>query len=382
MEELTSLTPIHPNTSPLGTNFKVYILIFNRGCESDPEQGCNSTEDAQDGVITPILIDPDENEYFCSDIPVAPSGQTFVSTCNVTDNVVTKSSMYSGEWIIIIEGLTFAWERSFYITAGPQATVTATPTAIFNVTVTPTSTVNSTVTTVYSTTLTPSTVTLPSVTLSHTRTITPKPVTTTSTKTVSIVQTKFSYTVAHTTKTKTASCTSTKRDPPCTFQPTKTKIAADIIASQISAASDVKRRDRMSSRRGLARRGLRRSAALELEKRSPGKYLVLMSNAGLILKKDVSTTTVTETTSTASVYSTYTASTITVVNTYYTTVTNTITPAPITVKSGATQVQVTVTAPTPTRTIRTNKTTKTTTTKTITATITKTKTVTPTCSKK
>ena len=43
---------------------------------------------------------------------------------NVTDNEVFKADMFPGTWIIIIEGLTFAWMREFDITTGFQSTTT------------------------------------------------------------------------------------------------------------------------------------------------------------------------------------------------------------------------------------------------------------------
>ena len=38
-------------------------------------EGC-----AGEGSITPILVDPNENEYFCSDIPTSPDDTNFNST--------------------------------------------------------------------------------------------------------------------------------------------------------------------------------------------------------------------------------------------------------------------------------------------------------------
>jgi hypothetical protein len=63
---------------------------------------------------------------------------------NVTGNEILKKHMYSGDWIIVIEGYTFAWMRTFAINAGPQQTLIQTPTAIFNITKTPVVTTSTT----------------------------------------------------------------------------------------------------------------------------------------------------------------------------------------------------------------------------------------------
>lgn len=67
-----------------------------------------------------------------------------LNNSNITGNEVLKRYMYSGDWIVIIEGYTFAWMRTFAINAGPQQTLTQTPTAIFNVTKTPVVTMSTT----------------------------------------------------------------------------------------------------------------------------------------------------------------------------------------------------------------------------------------------
>lgn len=66
-----------------------------------------------------------------------------------------KSQIISGNWIVVVEGLTFAWMRTFQIIAGPPKIVTETPTATVNVTATPTSTSTTTMTSVDVITLNP-----------------------------------------------------------------------------------------------------------------------------------------------------------------------------------------------------------------------------------
>ncbi|KAF4631994.1 hypothetical protein G7Y89_g6135 [Cudoniella acicularis] len=88
--------------------------------------GCDNEE------ITPILVDPNENEYFCSDIPTSPDYTSFLSTCPITQN-----QMFSGTWYIVIEGLTFAYVRTFTLTVGVPTTITETPTVTVGITSTP-----------------------------------------------------------------------------------------------------------------------------------------------------------------------------------------------------------------------------------------------------
>ena len=234
--------------------------------------------------------------------------------------------MTSGHWLIVIEGLTFAWMRSFEIIAGVQATITATPTAVFTVTSTPSVTVNSTVTEVYPTTLPPITVTQPAYTSQVTKTVTPPKVTVTSTKTNTKTSTQYSYGVTRTTKTKTAVCTTktTKKDPPCTYFPTKTTLAYSIIATQAASAVPRVKDKRMTP--GIMKRirdERKRMAAARLEKEAPGKQL-LRSSVAETNFLDVSTTTITQSTFTESVYTTETVPTVTEIITTTETSTQTV----------------------------------------------------------
>jgi hypothetical protein len=52
--------------------------------------------------------------------------------------------MYSGNWIVVMKGNTFAWMRTFAINAESHQTLAQTPTAIFNVTKAPTVTTSTT----------------------------------------------------------------------------------------------------------------------------------------------------------------------------------------------------------------------------------------------
>ncbi|OQV00756.1 hypothetical protein CLAIMM_06215 isoform 1 [Cladophialophora immunda] len=313
--------------------------------------GCQPS-DVQDAV-TPILVDPNSDEYFCSDIAVQPDGEDMVSTCNVTGNEVTKNNMFSGDWTIVIEGLTFAWMRSFSIIAAPPVVVTSTPTATFTVTSTPSTTITTTITNVFSTTASPSTVTVPTTTITRTITTTPAQVTVYSTSTITRTRTSrvFSKTVSTTTVTTSCRTQPPAKDPTCTIRPTKaTLAAANESITILPRMRQFGRHSRDGHKRAIERR----------------------DDAPVDTGPDQCTTTIVDTADAVSSYTTVTAPTSTEIDTENATTTTTVTPPPVTAYSGKAKTTTTVTAPTPTRT-RTTRTYQTVwTTSTIWATITST----------
>ncbi|KAG4417485.1 hypothetical protein IFR04_009368 [Cadophora malorum] len=82
-------------------------------------EGCTSGEE-----ITPILVDPNGDEYFCSQITTTPDDTSILSTCPIL-----QTDMFSANWYVVIEGLTFAYVRTFTLTVGIPATIKATPTS-------------------------------------------------------------------------------------------------------------------------------------------------------------------------------------------------------------------------------------------------------------
>ncbi|ETI27929.1 hypothetical protein G647_00378 [Cladophialophora carrionii CBS 160.54] len=295
--------------------------------------GCQPS-DVQDAV-TPILIDPNGDEYFCSDIGVQPDGQDMVSICNVAGNELTRNNMFSGTWTAIMEGLTFAYMRSFAIIAAPPVTVTSTPTATFTVTTTPSTTITSTITNVFSTTAPASTVTVP--TSTSTRTITTSPAQTTvywtSTSTRTRTTRVFSKTVSTTTVTTSCQTQTPSKDPVCTIRPTKATLAA--AASTISMVP--RQWTRQFQRPGNGRSGW-------------GTVCRALTPQQMLMTIDMCTTTVVDTAKAVSSYTTVTAPTSTEIDTENATTTTTITPPPVTAYSGKAKTTVTITAPTPTRT--------------------------------
>ncbi|OAL32197.1 hypothetical protein AYO20_07965 [Fonsecaea nubica] len=318
--------------------------------------GCQAS-DVQDAV-TPILVDPNSDEYFCSDIAVQPDGADMVSTCNIPGNEVTKNNMFSGDWTIVIEGLTFAWMRSFSIIAAPPVVVTTTPTATFTVTSTPFTTITTTITNVFSTTASPSTVTVPTTTITRTITTTPAQVTVYSTSTITRTRTSrvFSKTVSTTTVTTSCKTQPPAKDPTCTIRPTKATLAASLESITILPRM---RQFERNGRNGNKRAGQRRD------------------DSPVDSGPDQCTTTSVDTANAVSSYTTVIAPTSTEIDTENATTTTTVTPPPVTAYSGKAKTTITVTAATPTRT-RTTRTYQTVwTTSTIWATITSTVKTTP-----
>lgn len=197
-----------------------------------------------------------------------------------------KDQMWSGDWTVIIEGLTFAWMRTFSIIAAPPVVITSTPTATFTVTSTPSTTINTTITNVYSTTLPPATTTVPSVTLTRTITTTPSQVTVflNSTSTRTHVTKVFSSTVSTTIITTSCRTQPPRKDPTCTIHPTKASLAAasnptvgniTVSKATISPVPRFRGGGRERHMRGFDERRIIEPRGVNLVKRGPGKKLFL-----------------------------------------------------------------------------------------------------------
>ncbi|KAK2758385.1 hypothetical protein FQN54_004235 [Arachnomyces sp. PD_36] len=264
-------------------------------------------------TVTPILVAPSKDEYFCSDITTLPNDVDKISTCDVAGNEVRKADMFSGTWTIIILGLTFAWERDFEIIAGPQIKTTVTPTSqvTFNLTTQSTITENTVSVQTIESTLSAPTVTIPS---GKAPTLTVTPSTETITSTLSLIRTvkepKFALTeVVATVK---PACSQPDWDPRpdrrSTYRPTK----LDLIP-KIPILSDL----------------------------LPGHILADRAI-------DAPTITVTASPVIQTLTSTITGPPTTITVSKISTTTRVITPSPVTIVSG--KAQSTVTAPTPKRT--------------------------------
>jgi hypothetical protein len=334
-------------------------------------QGCN--QDKADVLLVSPDDAPVETELLCDEITTTPDNENKVSTCPIK-----KNQMTSGHWILLVlgnngkGGQPFAWQRDLYLTVGPQATTTYTPTVTVNVITTPTITQTDITTSTDTITTGPfSTVTVPSGTASKIKTITPKAVTTTSTKTMTRTKVSTTKTVSYTTKTVTPTCTTKphpgKPDKPCEYSPTKIHPAALVTPTVIPQARRwAPRADRPVDAEWVrarieAAKQRREEARKQLNRRAP----------------DAPTTTVTLQTPVSTTV-TQTAPAITTTETVLSTTQTTFVIPPPTVLSGI--LTKTTTLPTPTKTKVKFTYTTTTTTKTYAATFTRTTTKPPSAS--
>lgn len=118
-----------------------------------------------------------------------------------------------------------------YLTVGPQATTTYTPTVSFTMTTTPIVTQTVVTVSVFVSTIGPlSTVTVPSETAEKTRTVVPDRVTVSTTSTITTTKATSTKVFGVTTKTATATCNVPgrpfRRDKPMQFHPTRVRVAA------------------------------------------------------------------------------------------------------------------------------------------------------------
>lgn len=221
--------------------------------------------------------------------------------------------MWSGDWIVIIEGLTFAWMRNFSINAGPPVVVTSTPTLTYTSEYVPSTTVTTTFTSGYTTTLLPSTITLPSTTSTRTITVKPMQVTVTSTSTHTRLRTTRVFSKTITTTTITTSCKTQppKRDRTCTLRPSKATLAAATVP--VTALPRIRRGEPGILER-LRQRGVSPRQEGELVKRGsgPGKYENTVTPTAATDKTiDLCTTTFLDTSKAVSSYVTVTLPTST-----------------------------------------------------------------------
>ncbi|KAF2996642.1 hypothetical protein E8E13_003113 [Curvularia kusanoi] len=355
-----------------GVDFLDEGHYFINSLSTEPFSSVSTFKGCNTDVADILLIDPNNIEYLCDDVPTTPDNTNQLSKCPIQ-----KNQMSSGHWLLLILGNNgaypaqpFAWQRDLYLTVGPQATSTYTPTMTVVTTTIPITTVTDTTTSLLVTEVGPlTTVTVPSATAKKTKTITPKAVTTTSTKTLTKTRLDATRVVVTTTQTKTATCTQPGRpqpDKPCRYSPTRLHPAALATPTTISKGRYMPRSDRVvdyewARARVEAAKQKRHAKAQGVQRRAPDSETTTITAATPVTTTTTSTAPVTTTTETVLI-----------------TQTSTSTLPPATVFSGVfTQ---TTTLPTPTKTrLRIGWAT---TTKTITwgATFTKYTTITPSAS--
>ena len=356
-------------------------------------QGCSTGSDPAEI----LFIDPNNEEYVCSEVQTTPDNTSMISTCPFR-----KNQMLPGHSIILVFGNNgggepFAWQRGelllpkdnfveanllrdLYLTVGPQATTTYTPTVTFTITSTPIITSIITSTLSFTSTISNSkTVTISSKSGRKTRTVTPAPVYDTKTKTVTRTRQVWTKELSVTTQTSTATCNTPapwlyKVDKSADYSPTMVHPAA-LETSTIVASTAPYRIVRKSDRAvPVAYARARIDAAKARRARR--------ANQGLLAKRAADLPTITVNAATP-VNATVTVTTDATTTTESTAVssTQTITLSPVTVYAGGYSLYTAVTTlPTPTKTRMKfiHKTIRT--TKTYIATFTKTAVVTPSAS--
>lgn len=245
--------------------------------------------------------------------------------------------MFSGTWSIIIisnngDADSISYERTFDLKVGPQQTSTYTPTVTLSVTSTPIVNSTSISTYVSTSTLSANTVISPSSVFKPTRTITPHASTLTKTKILlTLTIPEFTLAIKNVIHTETATCVIPPKQNPC-----------DPVAKTTP-----------TSKAGSAKFRRAVDGSLSAER---AKWLAeRVSSHGMVAKRDLDSATVTVTDVSTADYVTSTstidvqATTVQVVS--ISTISSTITPAPITVYSGiATAKQTTVTLQASTKT--------------------------------
>ncbi|KAI7161012.1 hypothetical protein KC349_g3109 [Hortaea werneckii] len=249
-------------------------------------EGCQA-----DAFANNLLVDPNGDQYLCTDTDIFPDDTTETSTCPLE-----KQQMWSGDWTVVIisnngeKGCPFAIQRDFELTVAEPSTEVYTPTVTIPTVITPVETSTSVTTTTDWLTLT-STVTSPKYTLKPTTTIKPKRVTTTKTVTIGTIR-KTAYTAIPVVKTKTITRTcslphrATQKDRKATVTPTLVTAAA----LQITTVPEPTPKPRMRRATLDAEGRLLEKPAFVAERRAWLEENRQLEKRGL----DVATTTVTE----------------------------------------------------------------------------------------
>ncbi|KAI7371246.1 hypothetical protein KC354_g714 [Hortaea werneckii] len=307
-------------------------------------EGCQA-----DAFANNLLVDPNGDQYLCTDTRLFPDDTTETSTCPLE-----KQHMWSGDWTVVIisnngeKGCPIAIQRDFELTVAEPSTEVYTPTVTIPSVITPVETSTSVTTTTDRLTLT-STVTSPKYILKPTTTITPKRVTTTKTKTIGTIR-KTAYTAIPVVKTKTITKTcslphkATQKDRKATVTPTLVTAAA----LQITTIPDPTPKLRMRRAALDAEGRLLEKQAFVAERRSWLEENGQLEKRGL----DVATRTITEsdTSKFSTTTSISTAAATTMIITSEATTTSTLRTTRTLLSGRTTLSQVTVTAPTPTKT--------------------------------
>lgn len=86
---------------------------FINSLSTDPFTSVSTFKGCNTGVADVLLIDPDNVEYLCDDLPTTPDNTNQLSKCPIQ-----KNQMTTGHWLLLILGNNgafpaqpFAWQR-------------------------------------------------------------------------------------------------------------------------------------------------------------------------------------------------------------------------------------------------------------------------------
>ena len=147
-----------------GVDFQTNGNYFQNISSTAPFTFASLFEGCESDVANNILVDPNGDEYQCTDTPLQPDDVIELSTCPLD-----KDQMWTGDWSVLIisnngDGDPIAYERDFYLSVGLPSTITYTPTVTVTSTSTPLVVITATSTIVSITTLPAKTTTVASVT--------------------------------------------------------------------------------------------------------------------------------------------------------------------------------------------------------------------------
>ena len=130
--------------STYGIDFQNGGTYFQDTGSTDPFTFVSQFSGCAPDIAQNILVDPNGNQYLCSNTSLTPDFTSQLSTCQEP-----KSSLFSGQWSILIISNNggcnpLAAQRSFQLNAGPATTVTETPTVTLTSSFTPTTTATTT----------------------------------------------------------------------------------------------------------------------------------------------------------------------------------------------------------------------------------------------
>jgi hypothetical protein len=120
-----------------GIDFQTGGNYFQNISSPSPFTFASLFEGCQNDVANNILVDPNGDEYQCTDTPLQPDDITQLSTCPLD-----KDQLWTGDWSVLIisnngDADPIAYERDFYLNVGIPSTTTVTPTITLFVTTTP-----------------------------------------------------------------------------------------------------------------------------------------------------------------------------------------------------------------------------------------------------